>query len=330
MGGLRSGWLGLWMSVCSLPALAAEPDPVKARAEANTAADKLDEHHYAEALEHAEKAEAFFHAPSNVELIARAQEGLGRLCEAMASYERIATEPLPASAPDAFRASQTKAKQRLVALMARVPSLRVVVHGDASTGARVAIDGKPYDASAGAVRVDPGAHTVTVTADGFAIVEKKLDLVDKGGVVTVDVTPERGPAVAPIGVQVPSADASAASLPDVVARGDTLLAPGVALVAVGGAALVAGAAVGGVSLAKVAALKSACREDGACPAAEQSTIEAATGLGNASTALVVIGAASAATGAALLIVRAVGAKSSHAALHPWIGAGMAGIAGSFR
>src|SRR5262245_49516702 len=53
---------------------------------------------YAEALDYATRAEALHHAPFHLTIIGEALMGMGRVAEAMATFDRLVAEPLPANA----------------------------------------------------------------------------------------------------------------------------------------------------------------------------------------------------------------------------------------
>src|ERR1700678_3544752 len=128
----------------------------RARALAEEAGDLLDAKRYADALDRVTRAEALYHAPTNVLMTGEAQEGLGHLAAALETYERrpaptnvpmtggakeapappaaaletyerLAPEPLPPTAPRPFLQAQKDGKVRLDALLARVPSVLVTV-----------------------------------------------------------------------------------------------------------------------------------------------------------------------------------------------------------
>jgi hypothetical protein len=61
---------------------------------------------------------------------------------------------------------------------------RLVVH--APTGSAVILDGKPIDVDPDGARVAPGAHALRVTADGMAPYEASVD-VSAGATRTIDV-----------------------------------------------------------------------------------------------------------------------------------------------
>ena len=54
---------------------------------------------YAEALDYATRAEALYHAPIHLGIIGEALIGMGRGAEAMATLERLVSEPLPPTRP---------------------------------------------------------------------------------------------------------------------------------------------------------------------------------------------------------------------------------------
>lgn len=286
-------------AVCALAPAAVGAPPTegvaRARALANEAGDLLDRKQFAEALERVEQAEAAFHAPTHLVMMGEALEGLGRLADAMAVYEKLAAEPLPQAAPQAFRRAQQEATAKLGDLIARVPSVRVVVQGAPAAGARATLDGKSLDLASGlAVRVDPGPHAVRVEAAGFAPVTRKVTLPERGGVVEVAIALEPPPPAAPPPAPTPAAEPAAPSFwrtrtPAWIALG------------VGGAGLAVGAVTGGLSLGKVSSLKERC-PGGACAPSDQGDLDAAGALGTTSTVAFVVGGVAVAAGVVLLVV----------------------------
>jgi hypothetical protein len=276
---------------------AAEPanDPVaEARALAQTALDHLDAKRWAEALEVAERAEKLYHAPIHMRIIGQALEGLGRLAEAAAVYDRLAAEPLPSTAHQVFRESQEFARGRIKELAARLPSLLVKVEG--SEEATITIDGRPVEASGVAVRVDPGDHVVRAEADGMVPYEKRVTAEEGSGVVVVTAVlraPGEPPAPEP---DVVIFDAEESGGPPVATW---------VLFGLGGAALAAGAITGGLSLAAASDLEERC-PDRHCTPADEPDYDRAVALGWASTALLAAGGVGAAVGVVVWIADASG------------------------
>lgn len=305
--------LALALALWSAPALA-EDDKDKARALAQEAGDLLEAKRYDDALDRARKAEALYHAPIHLLMIGEAQEALGHLAEAMATYERLAAEPLPSSAPLLFRKAQDSARARLRELGGRTPSLLVRVSGALPSQVTAKLDGQPLDVASGvALRLDPGAHKVEISAEGRAPFTRTITLPEKGGVVVLE---------APLA---PRAEAGEAPQKAPAAKGSIL--PGVVTLGAGGALLLVGAVTGGISLSRTGALKDRC-PDNRCSPSDQPDIDAARSMATTSNVTFTLGGLAAAAGAVLLLWRPGGAPSS-AQVRPWIGAGSAGVAGSF-
>ena len=317
-------------------AAGAAPDGAdQARALAQEGGDLLDAKKYAEALERVTRAEALYHAATNVLMMGQAHEGLGHLATALGIYEKLAAEPLPPAAPRAFLEAQQTGKERLRALLARVPSILVVVRGlGADELADVRIDGEPYALDTGAAkRVDPGAHVVVVTTAAHPRLERSVVLPDRGGVVTVEMPltsarAEGPPAAPPQGEPPPQRAADSSPAPS---KGGSLVPPLVAF-GVGAVGLGLGAITGAMSLANVSDLRSKC-PDNRCGPGQQATIDSTKTLGVVSTVGFVVGGVGAAAGVVLLLLRhpsAEGATSGRApTFAPWIGAGSAGVDGTF-
>jgi hypothetical protein len=142
---------------------------------------------YGRAIEVFQQAEARYHAPSHLLYIARAQVKLGKLLDAEASYQRLADEKLAADAPRPFREAQVTARAEIAEVRARIPSLTIVVEGDAPAGTRIVVDGQPVDPRAlgTAIRHDPGVLLVTAEAPGAASLSRTVILPPGGGDVRV-------------------------------------------------------------------------------------------------------------------------------------------------
>jgi hypothetical protein len=326
-------------SLClAAPVAHAAPDAAdQARLLAQEGGDLLDAKRYAEALERVTRAEALYHAATNVLMMAQAQEGLGHLVVALATYERLVAEPLPAGAPRPFLEAQQAGKARLRALLARVPSVLVVVHGlGAGEQADVRIDKEPYTLDAGAAkRMDPGPHVIEVTASGHPPFERSLDLPEKGGVVVVEASlapagAESEPA-APSPPAPPRTEMPTALLEPPARRGS--LAPALVAFGVGTVALGVGAVMGAMSLSKVSDLRNRCPAN-RCAPEQQGEIDSTKTLGVVSTVGFAAGGAAVAVGAVLLLLRGGSAEAGGAAaqapsITPWIGMRGAGLVGSF-
>ncbi len=320
--------VALVLGLVSSPfARAAEPGQVsKAREFALAAADDLDAKRFADALEKITKAEDLYHAPTHLLMRAEALEGLGRLAEALETYERLAAEPLGPTAPPAFRKAREEGGKQERALLARVPSLLVVVTG-ASEGITAAVDGKPLALATGmATRVDPGKHTLRVEASGFSTVERTIDLEERGGVVKV-----------PVHLEVASARPVRETTPDPAeprdtpSGGRTLFVPAMVAFGVGAASLAAGAVTGALSLGRVGDLEGICTSEGRCPPSAQAGIDEASRFGNVSTATFVVGGAAVAAGVVLLVMGKPKnlPATGRIEVEPWAGPFGAGLRGRF-
>lgn len=300
---IRALALAATVVACALaPATAsAQPstDVAKARALAGEAGDLLDQKRYAEALERVELAERTFHAPTHLAMIGEALEGLGRLAEALATFEKLAAEPLHPAAPRAFRHAKQQAAAKTRTLSARVPSLTVRVQGPPAGAVSATLDGKALDLAGGrAARVDPGERTLRVEATGFVPVSRKVAMPERAEIVNAEVTLERAAPTPPLAEAQPLAPAGAPDAKPSFWRSRT---PAYAALGLGGAGLVVGAVTGGLSLAKVSDLKARC-PNGACVPGDQGDLDAAGSLGTTSTVAFAVGAVLVATGVVLFVV----------------------------
>ncbi len=325
-----------WALLMFAPAARAQTDAEKERARqyALQAGERLDQHEYAEALELVEQAEALYHAPTHLLFKGEALEGLGRLTEAIATYERLAAEPLPAASPGPFREAQRVANERIRALVARAPSLLIVVRNGVATETTASVDDEPVDVGSGvALRLDPGEHNVVVVSKGYHRYERQVSLQERGGVVKLEVVLE---GIAPTG---PPGDSQAAkeqqsdgspasssvSSSEVSERG--LGTWGWVALGVGATGLVVGGVTGAMSYQQVKDIEERCPA-GACGPTEQSNIDDAKMLGNVATAAFIVGAVGVAAGVVLYTLP----RDTHevgTAQAPWLVVGPTGVTGTF-
>jgi hypothetical protein len=224
-------------------------------------------------------------------------------------------------------------------LLARVPSVLITVENADAPSPAVQVDGKAIELSGVAMRLNPGAHEIAVTAEGFEPLKKSITLPEKGGVVKVPIVLEkkRGPGGAATGTASASAAASgtASAGPSSTATATSPLrtrVPAYVAFAVGGASIVVGAVTGAISLSLTGELKGVC-PDGLCPESARAKLDRANALASASTATFVIGGVAAAAGVALLAIEIEGEpakpRSSKVTIEPWISVGGAGFQGRF-
>ncbi|MBL8740501.1 MAG: hypothetical protein JNK04_05385 [Myxococcales bacterium] len=161
-------------------------------------------------------------------------------------------------------------------------------------GARLSIDGQAVTAKDGLLRCNPGTHLLEARAG------------ERHASVQVEAR-ERQRVEATITLE-PTSDRPEA--PPEKARGAERgpLAPGIALIATGGAGLLAGAITGGIALAMKEDIGSRC-DGNACLASDAEDGATMDRLATASTVCFIVGGALAATGVVLTIVRPGGATT---------------------
>lgn len=237
-----------------------------------------------EAYEQFASAEAIAHSPVFVVFMGHCRRNAGRLLEAEAIYKRVADEKLADNAPAPFRDAKVEAERELSAIEKRIPTLVISAPADA----KLTIDGN--DVTAGEVtRLDPGTYQVegvragktsrkTVSLGEGQTEEVKLSFASTG----------RGAAVAPE---------------------EGSLAPGIALLVIGGAGLVLGAITGGIALGLSNEIKEGCIDDH-CLVSDAEKLDTAKLLAVISTVGFAVGGAAVVTGTVLVIVRPGGESSA--------------------
>src|SRR4051794_4358418 len=113
---------------------------------------------WAEALEKFREAAALHSTPKLLIFIGVTKKNLGRLLEARALYVQAQREAHEAKLAD----EEQVAAEELAKLDPEIPRLTIRV--PAGVSAEISLDGAPVSADHDAIRVDPGPHTVRVTA----------------------------------------------------------------------------------------------------------------------------------------------------------------------
>ncbi len=274
----------------------------KAREEARTFADRgyaeLQRGQFDKAIASFEKAEAKFHAPTILLMLAEAQIRAGKLTAARATYETIVGEKLLSYAPKEFFDAQEKAHAALTSLAGRIPKLTIQVRGIAPEQAIITLNGaKVPTASLGhAMTVDPGQYVISHRTPGMQLETQVVTLKEKAReTVTLTLAPEAsGPSetTTPVSSAPPSPEPPEDVAPPPPSTDDDTLhvVPGYALLGLGAAGVAVGAVTGVLTLNKASSIKSQCNEN-VCPAGQYTEADDAKALGNISTGAFIAGAA---------------------------------------
>jgi hypothetical protein len=117
-----------------------------------------------EAFDKLSAAEALHHAPIRLLYMARCQHKLEKLLEARALYEQFLAEKLPKNPPEALLDARASAKKELEIVTVRAPKVKIVLRGVPKESVRLSVDGAPVQAWSGELVLNPGKHTIEVTA----------------------------------------------------------------------------------------------------------------------------------------------------------------------
>ncbi len=287
----------------------------KARPLAIQGFELLEAGRYNEAIAKLEEAERIFHAPTHLLYIGRARKKLGELLTAYETFVDILIEDIPNYAPAQFQKAKREAQTEADALRAQIATVMVRVSGVPSDDVTVMVDDMPIASVrlAHPIGVTEGAHTVEARADDAESVSKRVEGV-VGQTVSVELAIERSTSETPT-VESDTGD-------------DGFPVLGTVILAVGTAALVAGAITGVLTLNKASEIKEKCTGT-TCPLAQQSETDDAKLIGNVSTAMFIAGGVLAATGIVLIIVGPTSGGSSEAEVGLRIGPSSAAFVGSF-
>ncbi len=343
--------LFLGATAWSAPARAqSAQDLATARALAQQGGELFDAGRFADSIERFQRAEAFFHAPTHVLMIARGYAAKGSLVEAQEAYNKVTRETLAAGAPPAFARAKDEAQAELAQLAPRVPTLEIRVSGQGAAAAKVEVNGAVLPSAAiGIPRpVNPGEYTVVATAPGALRVEAKLTIKEREHPVKAlelkpDGTAPAPPPVAPTApspsatpppsasaapTPPPASSASGAKPPPPAKRpegdaSDARVAPAVFLLGLGATGLGVGAVALGVGSGKTGDCP-----DGACATrADQARYDNGKSLVTMGIGALVAGGAAGIAGAVILLVGAGASDQPGAAA--FVGPAEVGVRGRF-
>ena len=288
------------------------------------------------ALEAFKKADAIMNVPTTKLEVGHEYESLGLLVEARDAYLAAVRAPVPPKGdPKPFAEARKEAEAKADAIEPRIPSIKILVSGvPDGVASKVSVDGEEIPSETLDVprKLDPGDHVVGVVAGG---VEKKEPVTlaeSETKDVTIQFAPGEVPTGAPAGSDLFDKNPPKDETPQPTSSPKHTLA--YIGFGVGGAALVAGAITGFMSMSKTSSLKDACPNN-QCPASKHDDLQSAKSLATISTISFIV----AGVGATVGIIDLLANKgSSSASVEPapaaakvqvYVGVGSAGIQGAF-
>jgi len=282
-----------------------------------------------------EAAEKLYHAPSTLDRLGECQIKVGRLVDGTEALQRVVREPSAPTAPQAFVVARQRAQQALAAALPRIAKLRIHVDGAPPDQVAVTVDGASVPSALldSDRPTDPGTHEIKATAPGFTTATATVQLDDGAGApVSLHIdpapsAPAAAPAPAPAPVEPPLPAPTSSS------GGGRGLA--IASLAVGGVGVAVGSIFGVLALSTKSTLDSHCPGK-VCPPSEQGDIDSLGSQATVSSVGFGVGLVGLAVGAVLLVT-SHGSAEAHAdrgpprpSVEPWVGAGAAGVGGTFQ
>ncbi|MEZ4407972.1 MAG: hypothetical protein R3A52_16080 [Polyangiales bacterium] len=253
-----------------------------------------------------EEAERLFHAPIHLRYLALAYEHVSppRLVEAAETWRRLAREQLPADAPEPFRNAVTEAQTELPRVEALLGRVQFDTHG--ATGVSVQLDGHPVPPTDfGGRLVAPGAHRVVARRAGARDIEQQVQVTAGGrAVVNLDFAPSSSSATtAATSTTTTTATEVTPQLETrTVTRSSPLRPVGIALAAVGGAAIIGGVVTGLLANGAYSDLEAACPNQRCSTAEDLARRDDVDTLAAMTNGLIIGGGVLAATGVVLAIL----------------------------
>jgi hypothetical protein len=334
----------LSVGISSAPRALAQSDGDRATARAlgQDGQQAFENKDYATAEDRFRRADKMVHAPTLMLGLARALSAEGKYVEAQEAYNRIVRDGLPPNAPDAFKRALEDAKKEVDAVSAKVGAVVITVKaagGGDIPDPQVILDEHPINSASLGVRraVDPGAHVLRATAEGYKTGEIKFTLtpgasVDEPLLLEKDLSAPVAATPAPPPVPVSatamaSADTGATGQPSKARK----ILPWIAF-GVGGAGLIVGGVTGVLAIGKHSTLSGNC-PSGMCGADQQSDLDGYHTLGTISTVGFIVAGVGGAAGAVLLLTQPKSDSAASATpglrVVPVVGLGSVGAAGTF-
>lgn len=243
-------------------------------------------------------------------------EGAGKVASALEHYEIVVAEATAASRAD----RATQAAERVAAVKPRVPY--VIVQANAPAGAKVELDGAPFKGTLGKPHpVDPGSHVVVVFVSDDEKLTKKFDAVE-GKSLTLAM---EGPDAPPDPKAPPGAPVKPAPSGDDPGAGQRI--GGVVTIAIGGAAIVVGAVLGGIAGATWSDALSHCTAEDVtrCDDEGISLGDKANTQALVSTIMLPVGVAAAGIGLVVFFTAPSASASTTTGLRPFVSTHAAGL-----
>jgi hypothetical protein len=345
---IRLTWTAIVLATAvAAPAAAATTSPADretARSMMQEGRDLRDKGDLKGALQRFKAADDIMHVPTTSLEVARTQVSLGLLVEARDTIAAIHKTQAQADDPTPFKDARVKADELDSQLEGRIPTLTISVSGAAEGDSPVvAVDGVSLPPSVATLprKIDPGHHVVSAKgAAGEA--KEELDIAE-GEKKDVQLT------LAAAGAGGPQEDTAGSDSRPLVHTPGPLTYGGIV---VGGVGLATGVVTGLLELSKASAVKSGECPQKQCPSGTPaSDLSTANSLATVATVSFAVAAAGAIVAVVSLVLghRASGvtqtqpaaepdsnpasdappASESHLRAMPWIGAGSAGIVGTF-
>lgn len=323
----QSVFVAGWLAISALAtgahaqpaaATATAKDKDLAKEWARKGRERFDQGHYAGAIEALREAEKHYAAATIVKLRGDAHEKLGQLIEARDAYRAVATEALGPDATAPILAAQKAAQEALAEVERRIPTVEISLPKSLS-GASLKVDGVVVSGAelSRPLPLNPGKHLLLVESPGSEPRIREVQLAE-GAHERVSFGPA-GPAN-PAGGGGGGEGGSAPS-----GAGRSWVGPGIAF-GVGGAALVAGAVTGILTITKMDEIRKTCGDALLCPEAQRGEVDGARTLGHVSTAMFVAAGVGVAAGVVLVLIPQ---KAAPKAAQITVSPGYIGVKGAF-
>jgi hypothetical protein len=288
------------------------------------------------ALEAFKKADAIMAVPTTKLEVGHEYEALGMLVEARDAYLAAVRAAVPPKGdPKPFVEARKEAEAKADAIEPRIPSIKILISGvPAGVTSKVSVDGEevPNETLDVPRKVDPGDHVVAVVAGGVDKKEPVTVAESENKDVTIQFAPGEVPTT-PTGGDLfdknPPKDET--PQPTTTKANHTLAYIGFG---VGGAALVAGAITGIMSMSKTSSLKNDCPNN-ECPSSKHDDLQSAKSLATISTISFIVAGVGATVGIIDLLANKGSSSASPepapatARVQLYVGVGSAGIQGAF-